>query len=109
MAGTTQHACATVQQQTGRNKNDGQVLHEEGRSRSATFGPSWQRLWQHLTGSVRVDMYAEIELLLLTFCTGIQVSAALSYRKRMADSEASRMPPRSQTIIASRPTRQATQ
>ncbi|KAI7372155.1 hypothetical protein KC354_g152 [Hortaea werneckii] len=95
MAATTQHTCATVPEQTGRNKNDGHVVHQEGKSRDPTFGPSWQRLWQHLTGSVRVDMYAEIELLLLTFCTGIQVSRAL-------------MPPRSQTIIALRPTRQET-
>lgn len=108
MAATTQHTCATVPEQTGRNKNDGHVVHQEGKSRGPTFGPSWRRLWQHLTGSVRVDMYAEIELLLLTFCTGIQVSRALPYRKRIADSKSFRMPPRSQTITALRPTRQET-
>lgn len=37
-----------------------------------TTNTSSSRLWKHLTADVRPSCLAEVELLLLTFCTGLQ-------------------------------------
>jgi hypothetical protein len=53
-------------------KPENPVKESSGKPSDVTAATRLSRIDQHLTEDVRVSWLAEIELLLLTFCTGIQ-------------------------------------